>query len=269
MELQESLGYVAAIAMGFVLGLIGGGGSILTVPILFYLFKIEDLTIATSYSLLIVGSSALIGSFRYMFKGLVDFRTALLFGSPSIIAVFFTRKWIMPALPDEFFTMGNLIITKNIFLLLFFALLMIAVAYTMIRKNKPVTSKVHKIGVDNAYILLFIEGILVGMVTGLVGAGGGFLIVPALILFAGLDMKLAVGTSLVIIAAKSLIGFTGDLSTDIHPDWTFLLIFSSFAILGIWIGVFASRFVSAEKLKPAFGWFILIMGFYMIIDELI
>lgn len=253
--------------MGFVLGLIGGGGSILTVPILFYLFNF-DVVVATSYSLVVVGLSALIGSFRYMFKGVVDFRTALLFGSPSIVAVFFTRKWIMPALPKEFFTIGNLTITKDIFLLLFFAMLMIAVAYTMIRKSKPVHSEVQKIGVSNAYILLFVEGILVGMVTGLVGAGGGFLIVPALILFAGLDMKVAVGTSLLIIAAKSLIGFMGDLSVDFHPDWKFLLVFSSFAIIGIWGGVFASRFVSAEKLKPTFGWFILVMGIYIVVHEL-
>ena len=263
---MEILGYIGAVLMGLSLGLIGGGGSILTVPILVYLFSI-DAVLATAYSLFIVGLTSLIGSFSDMRMGNIQWRTALVFGIPSIAAVFATRAWLVPALPDPLFHLGDMAVSKALGMLIFFALLMVAAAYTMIRQPKK-TAAGTAVEVRFNYPLILGEGIVVGTITGLVGAGGGFLIIPALVLLAKLPMKQAVGTSLVIIAAKSLIGFTGDLSGDEVIDWTFLLIFSLIAIGGIIAGSLLSKRIPNEKLKPAFGWFVLVMGIYIIGREL-
>ncbi len=260
----EIIGYIGAIIMGLSLGLIGGGGSILTVPILVYLFSI-DAVLATAYSLFIVGLTSLIGSFSHMKMGNIHWRTAIVFGIPSIIAVYVTRAWVVPAIPEHLFYLGSLNVTKSIGLLLLFAIIMLMASYSMIRKQKKSKSESGEIRYN--YPLILLEGIVVGVVTGLVGAGGGFLIIPALVLLAGLPMKQAVGTSLIIIAAKSLIGFTGDLKGGEMINWDFLLIFSAIAIVGIIAGSFFSKNISNEKLKPAFGWFILVMGVYIITRE--
>ncbi|HMT28751.1 MAG TPA: sulfite exporter TauE/SafE family protein [Bacteroidia bacterium] len=260
----EIVGYVGAVIMGLSLGLIGGGGSILTVPILVYLFSI-DAVLATAYSLFIVGLTSLVGSFSHMKMGNIHWKTALVFGIPSIISVFMTRAYLVPAIPDTLFSIGSLEVTKPIGLLLLFAIIMLLASYSMIRKQKYKPDASVKIVYN--YPLIMIEGVVVGVVTGLVGAGGGFLIIPALVLLAKLPMKQAVGTSLIIIAAKSLIGFTGDLKGDETIDWNFLLLFSSIAIVGILAGSMFSKKVSNEKLKPVFGWFILVMGVYIIIKE--
>ncbi len=266
MEL-EVIGYIGAIVMGLSLGIIGGGGSILTVPILVYLFSV-DAVLATAYSLFIVGLTSLIGSFSHMKMGNIHWRTALVFGIPSILSVFATRSWLVPAIPDSLFTVGSLEITKSIGLLLLFALIMLAASWSMIRKPKFETGAVPQPLAFN-YPLILAEGAVVGVVTGLVGAGGGFLIIPALVLLAKLPMKQAVGTSLIIIAAKSLIGFTGDLKGDEIINWNFLMIFSAIAVVGILAGSMFSKNISNEKLKPIFGWFILVMGVYIIIKETI
>jgi len=260
----EILGYVGAILIGLTLGLIGGGGSILTVPILVYLSGVTAVT-ATAYSLFIVGFSSLVGSFTYMKKGLVSFKTALIFGIPSIIAVYTTRRFIVPAIPDEVFTLGSLLVTKDILLMLIFALLMIFASYSMIKGRKETEEKEEKQKFN--YPLIIIEGAVVGLLTGLVGAGGGFLIIPALVILSKLPMKMAIGTSLLIISVKSLIGFTGDLATR-EVDWMFLMIFSVLAIAGIFLGSYLSNFIPGKKLKPAFGWFVLIMGVYILTKEL-
>lgn len=207
---MEYIGYLASILIGVALGLIGGGGSILTVPVLVYLFAIEPV-VATSYSLFIVGLTSGIGAVGYFKKGLVNIKTAFVFGIPSIIAVFATRALIVPAIPTEVFTIGNFIVTKNILMMLLFAILMIAASYSMIKKDKKNVSEIIEEQKFN-YPLILIEGAIVGILTGLVGAGGGFLIIPALVILSKLPMKEAVGTSLVIIAAKSLIGFFGESS---------------------------------------------------------
>ena len=260
----EILGYIGAVVMGLSLGLIGGGGSILTVPILVYLFSI-DAVLATAYSLFIVGFTSLIGSISHIKMGNIHWRTAIIFGIPSILSVYSTRAWLVPAIPDTLFNIGNLEITKSLGLLLLFAIIMLLASYSMIKKSKNKNKDIHEVTYN--YPLILIEGIVVGIITGLVGAGGGFLIIPALVLLAGLPMKQAVGTSLIIIAAKSLIGFTGDLKGDETINWQFLLLFSAIAILGIITGSIFSKKVSNEKLKPAFGWFVLIMGLYIIIRE--
>lgn len=263
---MEILGYIGAVLMGLSLGLIGGGGSILTVPILVYLFSV-DAVLATAYSLFIVGLTSLVGSFSHMRMGNIHWRTAIVFGIPSILAVYATRAWLVPAIPDPVLHVGDLMLRKPIGILILFALIMVAAAYSMIRKPKATTVEMKQDVAFN-YPLILVEGIVVGTVTGIVGAGGGFLIIPALVLLAKLPMKQAVGTSLIIIAAKSLIGFTGDLKGSEVIDWNFLLVFSAIAIGGIIAGSILSKRIPNEKLKPAFGWFVLVMGIYIIGREL-
>jgi len=262
---MEIIGYMASIVMGLTLGLIGGGGSILTVPILVYLFDVDPV-LSTAYSLFMVGLTSAVGSFSHFRKENVHLKTALIFGVPSIAAVYSVRKFIMPVIPDPVFTLGSADISKSLAVLVLFAVLMLLASITMIRKPKQQNEQSKVISYN--YPLIFIEGILVGGITGLVGAGGGFLIIPALVLLAGLPMKQAVGTSLVIIALKSLIGFLGDLGGELVIDYQFMLIFSLFAMVGILIGSYLTRFVSDEKLKPAFGWFVLVMGVFILFKEL-
>jgi uncharacterized membrane protein YfcA len=262
---MEILGYFFSLLIGISLGLIGGGGSILTVPVLVYIFKIDAVT-ATSYSLFIVGATSAVGSVGYFKNKLVNIRTAIVFGIPSIIAVFLTRMFIVPAIPSNLFMVGNLEITKSILLMVLFALLMVAASYSMIKKSKPGTSADHGPQKFN-YPVILLEGSVVGVLTGLVGAGGGFLIIPALVVLSKLPMKEAVGTSLVIIALKSLIGFLGE-SSETSINWSFILLISAFAIAGIFIGILLSKKIEGSKLKPAFGWFVLVMGIYIIIKEL-
>lgn len=263
---MEIAGYIASILIGVALGLIGGGGSILTVPVLVYLFRI-DAVLATAYSLFIVGLTSAVGSATYFRKGLVNIKTAIIFGIPSIIAVFATRAYIVPAIPAEVFAIGSFVVTKSILMMVLFAVLMIAASYSMIKKDKKSHSESAGEQKFN-YPLILSEGFVVGILTGLVGAGGGFLIIPALVVLSKLPMKEAVGTSLVIIAAKSLIGFFGE-GGETVIDWIFLMKVSAFAIVGIFIGSALSKKIDGARLKPAFGWFILIMGIYIIIKETI
>ena len=258
------MGYVASVLIGVSLGLIGSGGSILTVPVLVYLFGV-DAVAATAYSLFIVGLTALMGSAEYFRKRLVNIRTAVVFGVPSIIAVFLTRAFIVPAIPTEVFTVGNFLITKSILLLLLFAVLMIFSAYSMI---KPSAERKDEMAAEQKfnYPLILLEGTIVGIITGLVGAGGGFLIIPALVILSKLPMKEAIGTSLVIIAAKSLIGFFGE-SSETIIDWMMIGKVTIFATFGLIIGIYLSKKINSYKLKPIFGWFVLAMGIYIILKE--
>ena len=260
------IGFASAILIGVSLGLIGGGGSILTVPVLVYILGVNPV-LATAYSLFVVGSTSLVGAATYMKKGLVNYKTALVFAIPSFIAVFLTRKFLVPALPDPLFTVGEAIITKNIGIMVFFALIMLAASYSMITAKKCVDCDEDEPVVFN-FPMIALEGSVVGVITGIVGAGGGFLIIPALVLLAKLPMKMAVGTSLVIIAAKSLIGFLGDLSTQ-TIDWPLLIMFTGLSIVGIFIGSALSKKINERALKTGFGWFVLAMGIYIITKELL
>lgn len=262
---MEMVGYLASILIGISLGLIGGGGSILTVPVLVYLLGVEPV-LATAYSLFIVGSTSLVGAVPKYRQGLVSIKTAVIFGAPAIAAVYATRKFIVPAIPHELFNIGNFTITKPLLLMLLFAVLMVFASYSMI-KGKKETEKSNPGEQHFNYPLILLEGAVVGVLTGLVGAGGGFLIIPALVVLSKLPMKEAVGTSLVIIAAKSLIGFLGDVGQQ-EINWMLLGIVSTLAIGGIFIGNWLSHKVNGEQLKKAFGWFVLVMGIYIIIKEL-
>lgn len=262
MDTSHIIGFIGALVVGFVLGLIGGGGSILTVPILVYLLGFNPI-IATAYSLFIVGSSSLVGTFQKHKKKLVDFKTGLIFSFPSFIAVYVTRRYLVPSLPDTFFQLNDFTLTKEVVIMLFFAIIMLLSSISMIRKSKEIsgTPKIQP------YHLTFIQGLVIGTVTGLIGAGGGFLYVPALVLWANLPMKKAVGTSLVIITLNSLIGFTGDIQ-NFDIEWTFLLTFSGLTIIGIILGGYTSKYVSNQILKRGFGFFTLIMACYIIYMEL-
>jgi uncharacterized membrane protein YfcA len=226
-----------------------------------------------------VGLTSLVGSFSHIKLGNVHWRTAIVFGIPSIISVFLTRSYLVPRIPDPIMTFGQdpsggatLVITKSVGLLLLFAVIMVMAAYSMIKPSKKsgtdTLSNTEDVQPQFNYPLILAEGAIVGLVTGLVGAGGGFLIIPALVLLAKLPMKQAVGTSLMIIAAKSLIGFVGDMRGNEVIDWSFLGVFSSIAVVGILLGSWLSKRIPGEKLKPAFGWFVLVMGTYIIIKEL-
>lgn len=262
----EIIGYILAILVGISLGLIGSGGSILTVPILVYIMAVEPVT-ATAYSLFTVGTTALVGGIQNALHKKVDFRTVLIFGIPSIAAVYLTRAYLMPLIPGEIFTIGGFVLTKPIALMVLFAVVMIFASISMIRPC-PDCNDSEDATIKYNYPLILLEGILVGTLTGLVGAGGGFLIIPALVLLAKMPMKLAVGTSLLIIAAKSLIGFIGDIQGPGIIDWTLLSLFTGLSVLGTFIGIFLSKKIEGNKLKSSFGWFVLLMGVYILVKEL-
>ena len=260
---MEIIGYAASIIIGLSLGLIGGGGSILTLPILVYLFKVEP-EIATSYSLFIVGITSLVGAFKNYKNGNIQFKPSLYFSIPSVILVLVVRKILLPKIPDYLFNIGSMEVTKNLLLMMVFAILMVFASASMIKKRH-----VAAVNVNIHPVQLLGIGAAVGMVTGFLGAGGGFLIIPALIYFAGLSMKQAIGTSLVIIAINSLIGFGSDMVTGFTVNYTLLLSVSALAIVGMFIGTVLSKKIKDEKLKPIFGWFVLVMGLYIIVKELI
>ncbi|SEA33858.1 hypothetical protein SAMN04487990_110116 [Bizionia paragorgiae] len=264
MALLEIFGYLSALIIGIVLGLIGGGGSILAVPVLAYLFSVDE-KIATAYSLFIVGASALVGGIKQHLKGYVDWRTALVFGIPSIIGVTLVRYYVIPALPEVIFTLNNFAFTRRMIMFGLFAVLMVPAAISMLRGRRETTIK-DQSAVTYNYPLILAEGLVVGGITGFIGAGGGFLIIPALVLFANVQMKIAIGTSLVIIAFKSLLGFFMGDALTMEIDWMFLAAFTSLSFAGIFIGSYLSNFIDGNKLKKGFGYFILVMAvfiFYM------
>ena len=264
MALIEIFGYASALVIGISLGLIGGGGSILAVPVLAYLFSVDE-KVATAYSLFIVGASALVGGLKQHFKGYVDWRTAIVFGLPAIIGVTVVRKFVVPALPDVLFALGDFDFTRRMGMFGLFAALMIPAAFSMLKTRKE-NNNANKGKVTYNYPLILAEGLLVGGITGMIGAGGGFLIIPALVILANVEMKVAVGTSLIIIAFKSLLGFFFGDALTMEIDWIFLALFTGLSFVGIFIGSYLSNFIDGSKLKKGFGYFIFVMAvfiFYM------
>lgn len=260
------IGYAASLLMGLSLGMIGGGGSILTVPILVYLFHIDPV-LATAYSLFVVGLTALVGGLSYLKKGEVDLKTGFLFAIPSFLGVYATRALLLPKLPLEIFHLGGWLVTKPLLIMLVFAVLMVLASISMIkpqRKPSPSSSLNH----SSRFLIIGLEGLFVGTITGFVGAGGGFLIIPALVVLVGLPMKKAVGTSLFIIATKSLIGFLGDWQQSPVIDWSLLFTISTIAVVGLSVGMKLSSRVSESTLKKGFGYFVLLMGCFVLFDQL-
>ena len=259
---MELAGYAASVFIGLILGMLGGGGSILSIPILVYLFSI-DVVLASAYSLFIVGATSLVGAFTKYKEHTVNIRSAAMFGIPSVVSIFATRKWIVPAIPEIVWQTDMFILSKRLLILGLFAVLMVLASISMIRGTHDYNND------DERFmpVLLIVQGLLIGFLTGLVGAGGGFLIVPALVLLTGLGFKTAVGTSLFIIAISSLTGFLGDLM-NYSMDWSFLLIITMLATVGILIGNQLTHRISSILLRKIFGWFILIVGCGILIREL-
>jgi len=254
--------------IGLILGLIGGGGSILGVPVLVYVmcYNADE---ATSYSLFIVGITSLIGAIAYLKKGEISFEAILQFALASLTTVFCVRHFLMPYIPD-IISFSGFKISKHMMIMIMFSFLILASSITMIKKKKY--NRINEVKWDEfakspmglPFVILL--GISVGFITGFVGAGGGFIIVPVLIFFLRLNFKKAIGTSLCIIALNSLIGFIGNIGHQ-KIDWTFLLIISAICVIGILLGSLLSNKVSSQKLKPAFGWFTLAVGFFVLIKE--
>lgn len=241
--------------------MLGGGGSILSIPILVYLFNVEPV-LAQAYSLFIVGITSLAGAIPKYRENLVNLKTGFIFGIPSIAAIFVTRHWIVPSIPAIIFQTEIFTFTKREMLLGIFALLMVLASFRLIRNAREARSDNRKFRV----FLVIVEGTLIGFLTGLVGAGGGFLIIPALVFLTGLPFKTAVGTSLFIIAINSLTGFAGDL-LNTPMDWPFLMTITGLAVAGILIGNYFSRRITAFYLRKSFGWFTLVVGAWILIKE--
>jgi uncharacterized membrane protein YfcA len=330
-------GFTAALIIGLTLGLLGGGGSILTIPVLVYVFHFPPLE-ATAYSLFIVGVSSFAGFLSYWRKGLLSWQTALVFSLPAFVAVFLTRRfllpglpetliswgryditadlvfasvlaagilvtgllilrygipgqtgrvfllmtpagagifvvrqYVLPALPEHWIELSGLTITRDGLILGVFALVMAGAGWAMANRA-PTEVVTCSPGMEEDSALpstksmgwLLGQGAIVGLLTGFVGAGGGFLILPALALGAGLPMKTAVGTSLLIITVNSLIGFLGDWSLHATQarsfDWRFLLEFTGFALIGIFAGTRLVDRAPADALRRVFGWLVLALA---------
>lgn len=261
---MEFLGYFFSVFIGLVLGILGGGGSILSIPILVYLFHVEPV-VASAYSLFIVGFTSLVGAIPKYKDHLVNLKTGILFSIPSAISIFSTRKWIVPSIPDIVWHADNFLITKRILLLGIFAVLMVLASLSMINGGmKEITAE------ENRYrpVLIILEGMLIGFLTGLVGAGGGFLIIPALVFLTGLNFKTAVGTSLFIIGINSIIGFTGDLF-NYAMDWKLLIPVTALAVVGSFIGNFFAGKIQARTLRKFFGWFVFVTGCWILTKEIL
>ncbi|MCS6838294.1 MAG: sulfite exporter TauE/SafE family protein [Bdellovibrionaceae bacterium] len=278
MSLAEIFGYISSILMGISLGLIGGGGSILTVPIFVYLFGIDPM-VSTAYSLFVVGVTAAVGGVQAYMKNQVDLVKGTIFAAPSFLGVYLVRAFLVPSLPEQIVSFGNFIVTKAILTMTVFAVLMVAASWSMIKSSQsPHSNEVKGYGNDSKaaqfsafqrYVLIAVEGLVVGGVTGFVGAGGGFLIIPALVLLTGMPMKLAVGTSLLIIAVKSLFGFLGDVQKQPWIDWLFLLKIVGIAVMGLFVGASLKAKVDEKTLKKGFGYFVLVMGVFVLADQII
>jgi len=259
----ELLGYFGALIIGLVVGLFGGGGSILAVPIFVYLFHLNPI-LATSYSLFVVGFSAAAGTIINIKKKLSDYRIAIIFSFPALFSVFVVRRYLISSLPEVILDTGSIYITTKMALMLLFSIVILLSSFSMLKKNKAVIAQ--KLNNTN-YSLLLITGSVVGVLTGLVGAGGGFIIVPALVFFAGLKIKQAVATSLVIITCNALFGFLSDI-TQVNIDWFFLTSITLISVLGIVLGSYLSNFINDMSLKKNFARFILLIALMIICNEL-
>ncbi|MCB0272025.1 MAG: sulfite exporter TauE/SafE family protein [Bdellovibrionales bacterium] len=256
------VGWIGALLMGLVLGLMGAGGSIISVPVFVYLFGVPA-TKATGYSLFVVGFAAWIGAWRYHREKLLQYKTGLIFAIPAIIGVYTSRRFIVPSLPE--IVLSSPMITKDQFILVVFSMLVLASSIKMIRSTSHTLSEAKK--THPAWLAP--QGLFVGIISGFVGAGGGFLIIPALVFWGGLEMKKAVGTSLMIIALQSSIGFLGELQVNPHMNWKLLLTFCSIALIGLWIGIQKSQTVSQETLKKYFGYFLLVIALWIVGKEVL
>jgi uncharacterized membrane protein YfcA len=260
---MELIGYLALVGIGIVLSLLGGGGSLLSVPILIYLFSLDIVT-ASSYSLFIVGTTSLSGSLLKIKQQRTDWRSGIIFSLCSMVAIFSTRKWIIPCIPEEIMLADSHIVTKRALIMGVFALLVMTSSLMILLKD----TWCHGDQGKRRLQLLFPLSFITGVVTGFVGAGGGFLILPALIIFGGLSFDVSVGTTLLVIAFNSLFGFLGDVLN--HPiNWLFLLTITALSTLGMLLGNHYSSKIPAHYLKLIFAWIMLIAAILILLAEVI
>lgn len=240
------IGYFLALLIGASLGLMGGGGSILTVPVLVYALEMGAKE-AIAMSLAIVGLTSLVGSLSHFKAGNINLKVAMIFGPVAMAGTFLGAKLA--------------VYLSGATQLIIFAIVMIIASYFMFkgRKNLKDNSEDHTVH----FALIAGPGIFVGILTGLVGVGGGFMIVPTLVLLAHVPMKQAVGTSLLIISLNSFSGFLGYMNT-VPIEWAFLGKFSFFTIIGILAGSYFVKYISQDKLKKMFAIFLVIMGFFIL-----
>ena len=276
-------GVALALVVGVIMGLAGAGGSILTVPILVYVVGVDAVT-ATAYSLFVVGVTSVVGAASHWRRGQVNVRAAVAFSIPSLVVVFFTRSLLVPAIPAQLGTVAGVAVSKDLFILVLFAVIMALAALSMIVKPRYRISLAETPAAEEdsgaaarhpaapvkvSIPLAALEGTVIGVFTGVVGAGGGFAIVPALVVLSRLPMRVAVGTSLTIIAAKSLAGFVGDITLQGDFDWGLLLAFTGLAVVGILAGSRIGHHVPGARLRPAFGWFVLVAAAGILVRELL
>ena len=255
------IGYLFALGMGMVLGLLGGGGSILTVPILVYLFHVPA-AMATGYSLFVVGLTSAIAAYRY--RDQINARIGALFAIPATIGVMISRRYILQPMPDQL-NLGAMVISKDDLIMIVFGVLVVVISFFMLKAKADNHQIQPKQTTILSMIIITLEGIIVGAITGFVGAGGGFMIVPALTLLVGISMKEAIATSLMIISVKSLMGVLGDIQLSVSFDWPFLLGFSLITVLGSFIGVQLNQKVSQKVLRKAFAYLVFIVGIIILI----
>lgn len=246
-----------ALLIGVSLGLLGGGGSILTLPILKYVVG-QEAHVAIASSLFVVGVTSLASLYPHAKAGRVRWQTGLVFGAASMLGAFLAGL-VAKKIPAEI-------------LLVLFAIMMVITAVAMLRGKKERASACSPDLDPTAappslpIIKVLLEGLAVGGITGLVGAGGGFLVVPALVLLGGLPMNIAVGTSLLVLAMKSFAGFAGHAS-NVTIDWSVLLPITGMALVGSLVGARLVSKIPASTLRRAFGWFVIVMGVFMLAQE--
>src|SRR5690554_2576757 len=266
MTLVEIIGYFGALFIGMFMGLTGSGGSVLSVPILAYLFGHDEKT-ATAYSLFIVGMTALFGSFKVLKGKSLSPESVVFFGLPSIIGVVIVRRVLLPLMPDTIFSILGFEFSRRMFIFGLFTLMMLLSAYSMLHKSKLRISHFSRKTVHGS--LMAIGGFLLGIFVGLIGAGGGFIMVPALMIVARLSIKKSIGTSLVIVCLNCLVAFIlGDFFT-MEPDWNFLFVFVSISFIGILIGGILTDKIDGQKLKVIFGYFILMIAMLVFLMEFV
>lgn len=247
------LAWIGALFIGITLGLLGSGGSILTVPVLTYLVG-QETKVAIAGSLMIVGVISVFAAIPYARQQLVNWRTVVLFGLPGMAGAV-AGAWLAHFVSDAV-------------QMLVFAALLVMASYLMFKPMKLEDCEQPQ----RAMYKIMLDGFIVGAVTGLVGVGGGFLIIPALVLLGGLSMRLAVGTSLVIIAVKSFAGFFGYLPVlkelNLTLDWQVIALFSIIGVIGGWLGHKISSKVNQEQLKKGFAIFLILMGAFILYKNL-
>ncbi|MDF2478610.1 MAG: hypothetical protein K0S24_4093 [Sphingobacterium sp.] len=266
MELLFIIGFLLAILVGLSMGLMGSGGSILTLPIFVYLFHIEP-QYALDYSLFSIGVLALIGSVEPVTKGKVDLKTTAIFLIPSLVSVYLTKRHLLTAIPAQFH-IAELSISRNHVIMLLFSFVILVSALAMIRRRKQLEVSAVMLHISQV-LKIITAGLLVGIMTGLVGAGGGFIIVPSLVLLLGIPLKQAIATSLFIIGLNASFGLGANYQLLNHMNWPILLIFTLITLIGLQIGSKWKDRLEVVRLQGLFGYFLMSIGILILTFEVI